>query len=179
MPDKAKSIRCVIDGREFPWQSYVLPIDGRKARHCAEQRRSLAMQLATYADGDGTRVNAGVERYMREMGWPKRTLDRRLAELAELGVLKTVGRTKERGTARRVIDFSVLRVPGATKVPDTTATVPDSDDQECQIAPPKCQMAQPEMPNSTAKVPDTIGTQPPLNRHPTAHSGRAASGLAG
>jgi hypothetical protein len=170
VPKGAKSVACVRDIRDFPWQAYVLADDGRKARAVAEQRRALAMQLATHADGDGTRISVGINRLMSNLGWSKRTLYRRLEDLRRLElVAEKDGLTKERGTALRRLNVAALTASEAG-VPHSIAEVPDSQKQECQID-------RPEVPDSAAGVPDSIagvprigGTQPSsFTVHQTAH----------
>jgi len=111
----------VRDIRAFPWQSYALATDGRKAAAVAGKRRELALQLATYADGDGSSIRVGLKRLYAELGWPPRTVDRRLAELELVGpgLLSRVGLTQERGVAIRRLDVSVLKMPAADS-PDST-----------------------------------------------------------
>jgi hypothetical protein len=164
----AKSVACVRDIRSFPWQSYLLPDDGRKARAVAEQRRMLAIQLATYADGDGTRISAGIKRLMTELGWAKRTVYRRLEDLRRLELVAAKdGLTKEHGTALRRLNVAALRTPDAG-VPGSAAEVPDSRKQECQIDVAGVPDRAAEVPDSIAGVPCIGGTQPPcLTGQPT------------
>lgn len=117
---KSGAMKCVLDIRGYPWQAYKLPTDGCKARAVCEQRRALALQLASYANPDGTSITTGRDRLLKETGWTLRTLARRLAELQALGILTRQGLTAEHGTARRR-----LTMPGAG-VPDSAAGVPDS-----------------------------------------------------
>lgn len=140
------------DIRAFPWASYLLPGDGRKGRALAEQRRALALQLASYADGDGTRIRLGIQRLCTELGWTKRTLYRRMEDLRNLGLLaEKECLTQEHGTAVRKLDVSKLILP---------AGVPDTDSQECHIAEQECQIATAGVPDSGAGVPPIRGTQP-------------------
>ncbi len=160
VPKSAKSVACVRDIRDFPWQAYVLSDDGRKARAVAEQRRALAMQLATHADGDGTRISVGINRLMLNLGWSKRTLYRRLEDLRRLElVAEKDGLTKERGTALRRLNVAALTMPSAG-VPDSIAEVPDSQKQRCQIDRAGVPDSAAEVPDSIAGVPRIGGTQP-------------------
>jgi hypothetical protein len=163
--NKSSSVKAIRDIREFPWRSYVLPTDGRKARHVAEQRRALAIQLASHANGDGTSITVGRHKLSRDIGWPVRTVDRRLDELEQIGpgFLLKDGLTQEHGTARRIVDISKLKIPIA-ELPDSKSGMPHSSKQDCQIR-------YAELPDSTAvdkqecrirraELPDTIGSQP-------------------
>lgn len=155
-----QSVKCVRDIRDYPWQCYQLSDDGRKTRALAEQRRMLATQLATHADGDGTSILVGITRLMTNLGWPKRTLYRRMEDLRRLGLLsETDGRLTERGTAVRSINVSALKIPGAG-VPDSTAGVPDTEKRECQIAGAGVPLSTAGVPDSIAGVPRMRGTQP-------------------
>lgn len=108
-----KSVACVRDIRHYPWQSYVLPEDGRKARSLAEQRRSIVIQLATYADRDGSNIFVGTKRLAAELGCSLRTTFKRLDELRKLGVLHDKdGLISYHGTAIRRLAIHALRMPG-------------------------------------------------------------------
>jgi hypothetical protein len=122
----SESVKCVRDIREFPPESYRLPTDGRKWKRVCSERRMLANHLATYANGDGTSITAGVARFVRETGMARSTMFRRLDELSKLGVLNKHGLTCERGTARRSIETSRLRLPGEPEVSDREPEVPDT-----------------------------------------------------
>src|SRR5260370_30588748 len=161
-PKKLDVVKCVRDMRGYPPEFYRLPEDGRKWEHTCFMRRSLAMQLATYADGDGTNITVGVERLRQELGMAKRTFYRRIDELTRLGFIEKDGRTHMRGTAVRHINFEGIWEHAAG------ARVPHSA-PECQIgtsarvpnSAPECQTAQARVPNSAARVPDN-STRVPL-----------------
>jgi hypothetical protein len=59
---KESSVKCVRDGRKYPPASYRLPDDKKKWLSVCKERRAVALQLATYGDGDGTSIEAGVRR---------------------------------------------------------------------------------------------------------------------
>ena len=151
------------DIRAFPWQSYRLPTDGRKGEHVAGKRRELAMQLASYADGDGSSIRVSLKRLYAELGWTTRTVDRRLAELEQVGpgLLSRVGLTQERGVAIRRLDVSVLKMPGAGSPnstpdsPDSIADSPDRTNQVRQIEQPIRQIARPDSPSIGGERPTT------------------------
>jgi hypothetical protein len=133
----------------------VLPDDGRKSRALAEQRRTLAQQLATYADADGTRIAPSMSRLSKELGWPERTINRRLSELAKIGpgLLSKHGLTKEQGNAVRWLDISKLKMPDA-ETPDSTV------EQERQIHAAGTPDTKAETPDSGAGTPPIGGVQP-------------------
>lgn len=131
----SKPVACVRDIRSYPWQSYVLPKDGRKARALAERRRMLAIQLATYADPDGTNIFPGANRLADDLGWSRRTLFERLKDLRELGLLCDKERlTSYHGTAIRSLAVHVLRMPSEeVQHPLGSSSIPRR--QECHIEP--------------------------------------------
>jgi hypothetical protein len=95
----------------------------------------LANHLATYANGDGTSITAGVARFVRETGMSRSTMFRRLDDLSTLGVLNRHGLTGERGTARRSIDTSKLKLPGeaeVSEVSDSGTEVSDSQSRSLE-----------------------------------------------
>jgi hypothetical protein len=162
---KTSSVKVVRDIRAFPWQSYVLPSDGRKARHVAEQRRALAIQLATHADGDGTSITVGRNKLARDIGWPVKTIGRRLRELKQIGpgFLSNDGLEAEHGNAKRKLDISKLKMPIAGG-PDSPSERPNSAEQEGQIhkagRPDSTNVGEQEGHIGGAGRPDTIGPQP-------------------
>jgi hypothetical protein len=102
-------IRCFFDVRGIPAEVYRLPNDGRKWLVKAKARREIAMQLASYADADGTDIKVGATRMRDEIGGMCRsTLFNRLAELDELGFLITKGKTSEHGTAIRRLNVDAM-----------------------------------------------------------------------
>ena len=160
---KTESVRCVRDIREFPPESYRLPKDGRKWLALCKERRALANQIATYANGDGTSITAGVDRWVRELGIKRRTLFRRLDDLRQLGVLRDKhGLVAENGTAIRSLDLSALKMPEEAKpeVPDSAAGVSDSVAEVSDSTYQECQIDRSGVPDSTAGVPDRRGGVP-------------------
>jgi hypothetical protein len=156
MEDQSKSVSCVRDLRAFPPSCYHLPTDGRKTAHLCNERQRLALLLATYADGDGSRIYPGIERLMRESGMTRRTLFNRLDDLRKLGILKTEGLTRERGTARRSLDVSKLKAG----VQDSDAGVQNTPEPECKIADAGVQNRTARVQNSGAGVQRIGCTQP-------------------
>ena len=60
-PTKQFAIKCAIDIRNAPPAAYRLPTDGRQWTHLCVQRRMMAMELATYADPDGSNIYVGAK----------------------------------------------------------------------------------------------------------------------
>jgi hypothetical protein len=121
MPNKTNSVKCVRDARAYPPECFSLPRDGRKAKHVCRQRRELFIQYATYADADGSRSWPGEKRVCEEMGLKRRTMERLVADLKELGcVVEAVGPDGKiklhgpRGTTERLVVPDALPAPGGT-----------------------------------------------------------------
>src|SRR5258708_36213313 len=131
--DKTKSVRCIRDIREFPPESYRLPDDGRKWKKLCEERRKIANQLATYANGDGTSITAGINRLVRETSTKRRTLFRRLDDLRQLGLLRDKhGLTGESEPAVRSLDVLKVKMPGegVSEGPESTSRMARSTHQK-------------------------------------------------
>jgi hypothetical protein len=127
------AVKCSIDGRQFPPSSYRLADDRKKWRRLCEERRMIALQLASYADGDGSNIEVGIKRVIRETEFSRATIFRRLDDLRRLGVLRDKdGLTGKRGTARRSIDFSKLPRPSArlSRSEEVSDTVKESQIEE-------------------------------------------------
>jgi len=103
------AVGCVRVIRDTKPALYALPDDGRKSRLLQADRRTLTMQLATFADGDGTRITPGATRLFEALGWGRNKLFERLEDLKRLGFLTTIGRTGERGTARRQLNVEFIQ----------------------------------------------------------------------
>lgn len=117
----SKPVKCARDAMAYPPDCFSLPTDGRKSKHVCRQRRELFIQYALYADGDGTRGYPGEARLCRELKMTRRTLERRTAELKELGcvieALSPDGKIKlhgPRGTTERLVVPRALPLPGST-----------------------------------------------------------------
>jgi hypothetical protein len=101
-------VKCVRDIRDWPPEKYRLPNDGRKAKRKWEQRQRLAMYLATFADGDGSRVEVGTKRMHEALGMSRSQLFVYLEDLKTLKVLINEGRTTSRGAAARRLNVEAL-----------------------------------------------------------------------
>jgi hypothetical protein len=100
--EHTKSVACVRDWRDFSVGHYRLKTDGRKWHAQADKRRQLAEWLATFADGDGSSIQVGVERMMEKFEVDRATIFRWLDDLRELRALAPKsGLTSRYGTAVR------------------------------------------------------------------------------
>ncbi len=153
----AKSVTCVRLIRDTPPSLYALPTDGRKYKEQQQKRRALAMQLATFADGDGTRIHPGATRLMEALGWQRDTLFRYLDDLGRLGFLGKEGRTKMRGTRQRFLNLDAIQRKLESEVGETKST--RLAEQESEVHAPESEI---EKPQSEVEKPESgIGEQEP------------------
>jgi hypothetical protein len=91
-----KSPSLTVTIRRLPLERFKVPNDTRKWRAAARTRRALLLELASYANEDGTftrTLPSGVERNYSpsaetlEKSWARRTLYRREDDLRDLGLL--------------------------------------------------------------------------------------------
>jgi helix-turn-helix protein len=108
----AKAVKCLRDIRGIPPKAYKLTTDGRQWRHLCEQRQRLMWLLATYADGDGTRIFPTAETLATSTGLSKRTIFTLLDDLKTCGFLETSGYHGERGARIRAINIAALKKAG-------------------------------------------------------------------
>jgi biotin operon repressor len=121
MTQKTKAVKCARDAMAYPSECFSLPTDGRKAKHIRIKRRELFIQLALYADSDGTRSYPGEKRLCKELSVSRRTLERLIADLKELGcaieAVGTDGKSRlhgPRGNTERFLSTKPLPLPGST-----------------------------------------------------------------
>lgn len=101
--DPTRAVKAVRDARRFSFEDFRSPDDGRQWKSVAGQRRSYFIEIASYADSDGTNAFPSIESLQRILGDSRRTVFRRLAELKELGFIRDVGKSKYQGTTIREV----------------------------------------------------------------------------
>ena len=108
--EHTKSVACVRDWRDFSVGHYRLKSDGRKWRAQAEKRRQLTEWLATFANGDGSSIEVGIERMVEKFEPVDRaTIFRWLDDLRELRALAPkCGLTSRYGTAVRKLTLEAF-----------------------------------------------------------------------
>jgi hypothetical protein len=94
-------VRCVRDMRDLPPEAYRLDTDGRKWKTLCKERRTVAMQLASYADADGSNIWVGIDTLTTALGMPRATLFRFLDDLKTLCALSSYGLSRYHGTKKR------------------------------------------------------------------------------
>ncbi|MGO8811005.1 MAG: hypothetical protein ACLQJF_16220 [Candidatus Sulfotelmatobacter sp.] len=129
MSDKTKSVHCVREVRDATIERFRLPDDGRQWKTAARNRQALANYLATFADGDGTRVRPSEPTMTEHFGWSRATTFRYLDDLKALGLQKRVGRFGgSRGVAIRELDVALFRV-GVANSPSESQSQTASESQ--------------------------------------------------
>jgi len=126
----SKAVTCVRLIRDTPPSLYALPTDGRKYKEQQQKRRALAMQLATFADGDGTRIHPAAASLMKALGWQRDTLFRYLDDLGRLGFLGKEGRSKMRGTRQRFLNLDAIQRKLESEIGETKSTKLAEQDSE-------------------------------------------------
>ena len=140
---KKDTTKCVRDVRSAPPAAYRLGGDGKKWRWMCEERRKLLMQLASYADGNGTGIWPSVQRLADETGMNRRTAFRLLNDLRTLGFLedgelhgayKTRIRSINVGKVKAEVSFDDKK--GESPVPNRPAPVTNSPTTCDKYTPP-------------------------------------------
>ena len=108
MNSKPSSVKCIRDIRDVPPAAYCLPNDGRQQRHLCEQRQRLAWLLATYADGDGSRIRPSVQTLADRLGKSRRAVTYLLDDLEKLGLLENGTLTGFKGTRWRTLKLDAF-----------------------------------------------------------------------
>jgi hypothetical protein len=167
---EAAKIRCALDLRDVPPSAFRMPDDGRQWRHKCELRCALLHWLATFADADGSNVEAGIKRMETRFEVSRRTIFRRLDDLIELGFTTREKLTGFKGTRRRKINVAAIlkkaEVPSSPNpvVPSSPSVVPSTPVSDVPSS-------QPDVPSSLSVVPPShpvvpksagFGTQPIL-----------------
>jgi len=88
---QSKTPSCLVSVRRLPLERFKLSTDGRKWRACARTRRALLIELATYANPDGTFTrderNYSPRAKTIEKTWCRSTAYQREDDLRDLGLL--------------------------------------------------------------------------------------------
>jgi hypothetical protein len=151
-------IRCALDLRDVPPSAFRMPNDGRQWRHKCELRCALLHWLATFADADGSNVEAGIKRMEARFEVSRRTIFRRLDDLIELGFTNREKLTGFKGTRRRTINVKAVLKKAAVVPPSpAVAEVPSS-----HPVVPSTQVS--VVPSSSAEVPSSHSVVP--SSHP-------------
>jgi hypothetical protein len=164
--DDRKSVHCVRDLRDAPFEEFKLPDEGRQWKSNARNRQALANFLATYADGDGTRIFPSVETMNKHFGWGRATVFRLLADLRALQLLSDkIGLHGKQGTAVREMDVVGFRkktfTGSAALIRNAFQGVAGSDVEESQTQVQGVSNSAQGVSNSSQGVSNSRLTQPP------------------
>lgn len=135
-------VRCLKDISRLPPGVFSLPEDGRKWKHLQRERKEVAVQLATYADADGTEIYPAAETLVTPSGLSRATIFRRLDDLRRLGFLtdgeihsyyKTRKRWLNMGKIATATAAFYLRPPvSPSQAPVSSSRSPVSKESETQ-----------------------------------------------
>jgi hypothetical protein len=127
-PGQSKSLKLSRNMRGIPATTYRMRGDGRKWKMLCDQRKQLADWLATYGDGDGTRIFPKVATMLAAFDtWSRAKIFARLKDLRALGVMQPEGRKGEHGPRiRRLIPPKPIKA----EVSDSFSEVSDSATNE-------------------------------------------------
>jgi len=102
---KDSSLRCYWDMSHIPPEAYGMDGDGRKHKSLRKARRDLALQLAGYANPDGSNIKVSIDTLAFELDCVPCTVHNLLNDLVSLGCLVNESRLSEyRGTRVRHIN---------------------------------------------------------------------------
>jgi hypothetical protein len=97
-----KPQKCFFDLRGYAVGRYRLPSDGRKRLKQCQGRRSLAIELAGYANPDGSNITVGVKELARVLGMAESTVRVYLKDLETLGLLINEEQRQKQPRKRRI-----------------------------------------------------------------------------
>jgi Helix-turn-helix domain len=92
---------CLFEVCKLPIENFRLPTDGRKWKAAASARKTLLVQLAGFADADGTSIRPSTQTLADQTGFSRSKVCRLLDDLKELGFMERTGRYGQRGAAIR------------------------------------------------------------------------------
>lgn len=172
---KKDATRAMRDVSDLPPARFALPNEGRQAKHLQRQRKEVAVQIAKYANADGTKSFPSVVKIATAMGCSRRTVFRLLDDLRTLGFLHDGDIHETRKTRIRTLDLGKMKpapVTTSAESPVTSSESPvPSSPNTCDIfdrAPVSSTQA--PVSSCTSPVPKEDGTQPSTDRPRTAQN---------
>jgi hypothetical protein len=139
--------RAALDLRDIPPEAYRLPSDGRQWLHLCSRRMHVADYLAQFANPDGSRITVGASRIGRKLHISRRTVQRILSDLVELGMMENgslIGNFGQMTRCRNLnIQAILARSPevaesALTVVPSSASTVVPSSPIVVSSSPSSC-----------------------------------------
>jgi hypothetical protein len=122
---------CLFEVCKLPVEIFRKSTDGRKWKAGAGARKALAVQLAGYADANGTSIRPSIKTLVAQTGFSRAKVFRQLDDLKELGFMERTGRHGQRGAAIRRLMLperpsTVTAETASLGVEDTVFRVSDS-----------------------------------------------------
>jgi len=160
-------IKAVRDLRSVPPQVYARPSDGRKLAHLCRERRALVLQMATYADADGSGIFPSEYTLARDLGKSRRAVVYLMAHLIEMGFVENDGWQNfgEKHTRRRRLRIDRIL---AAATPEAlrkigAPTAQDSQGHCATLAEPLRKIGAPTAQDSYCAQPPALPIQPPTH----------------
>jgi hypothetical protein len=121
---------CLFDACKISIEMFRMPTDGRKWKAAAGNRKTLMIQLAGYANADGTSIRPSTITLAEQTGFSRRKVCYLLDDLKMLGLCERVGRYGQKGPAIRR-----LMVPESARFNSQSATfIPESAKYDSESA---------------------------------------------
>ncbi len=114
---------CLFEICKLPIEYFRLPSDGRKWKAAASARKTLAVQLAGYADPDGTSIRPSIKTLAEQTGFSRAKVCRLMDDLKELRFMERTGRYGQRGAAIR----RLMLPDRPSSIPAETASLREQD----------------------------------------------------
>ena len=133
---KTKFKNCLFDACKIPIEVFRIPTDGRKWKAAASNRKTLMIQLAGYANADGTSIRPSTKTLADQTGFSRRKVCRLLDDLKVLGLCERVGRYGQRGAAIRKLvlpDNPSSATAPILRVPDSISESAEFDSQSARF----------------------------------------------
>jgi len=159
--DARDTTKCLRDITDIPPSAFALPNEGRKAKYLQGQRKSVAQQLARYANADGTQAFPSIKTLMKPTGYGRSTIFRVLKDLKTLGFLQDGAIHDFRKTRVRTLDVQrMIQAPVQDSSPSNLTPVQDSPSDPSKIDDRPVQDSRAPVQDRHAPVQDSFGTQP-------------------
>src|SRR5579872_372213 len=130
---KTKFKTCLFDVCKISIDMFRMPTDGRKWKAAAGNRKTLMIQLAGYANADGTSIRPSTKTLADQTGFSRRKVCRLLDDLKVLGFCEKVGRYGQRGAAIRKLVLPAT-TPSETRSPSVSDSISESAGFDSQSA---------------------------------------------
>jgi len=131
MDAKSKK-KFLFDAHKIDSVRFLLPDDGRKAKHKAAQRRALWLELASFGNCFGRDVFPSNKTLAKKLLWSEPTVERRMRELKDMGFVVNEGRSHRFGgtmVRHLAVPSDSPALPSDTHaLPSDSAPLPSAND---------------------------------------------------